>query len=326
MPDGLKDHLRYPEDLFRVQADVYATYHVVEPRRFFQGSERWLVSPDPNEAITGVTAVETPAAAPDSRATSSRPASIRATTKRQDPYNLYIRLPGDDRESFLMLQAFVPVSQNNEQLRLVSFLSAKADRRNYGQLESFVMPQGQQVTGPVQAALEINQDQRIASQFTLLDQQGSRLIRGTVQLLPVGNSIVYVQPIYVENEGTASFPVYQFVAVFAQGRDPVVAPTVRDAIGLLFPAAAGSATPSVPVPTTPGDPATPVVPGSVDALLRQASERFARADDALRAGDLGRFQALVREAQDLVARAQQQLTTGSTAAPSTTTSTTRPAS
>jgi hypothetical protein len=69
-----------------------------------------------------------------------------------------------------------------------------------------------------------------------------------------------------------------------------------------------------------------VVPGSVDALLRQASERFARADDALRAGDLGRFQALVREAQDLVARAQQQLTTGSTAAPSTTTSTTRPAS
>ncbi|MBM3693673.1 MAG: UPF0182 family protein [Actinobacteria bacterium] len=326
MPDGLKDHLRYPEDLFRVQADVYATYHVVEPRRFFQGSERWLISPDPNEALSGVTTVETPTAAPDSRATASRPASIRATTKRQDPYNLYIRLPGDDRETFLMLQAFVPVSQNNEQLRLVSFLSAKADRRNYGQLESFVMPQGQQVTGPVQAALEINQDQRIASQFTLLDQQGSRLIRGTVQLIPVGNSIVYVQPIYVENEGTASFPVYQFVAVFAQGRDPVVAPTVRDALGLLFPAAAGSATPSVPVPTVPGDSTTPVVPGSVDALLRQASERFARADDALRAGDLGRFQALVREAQDLVARAQQQLTTGSTAAPSTTTSTTRPAS
>ncbi len=55
MPDGLKDHLRYPEDLFRIQTDVYATYHVVEPRRFFQGSERWLISPDPNEAISGVT-------------------------------------------------------------------------------------------------------------------------------------------------------------------------------------------------------------------------------------------------------------------------------
>ena len=145
MPDGLKDHLRYPEDLFRIQTDVYATYHVTEPRRFFQGSERWLISPDPNEAITGVTSLNS--TDPDTQGNSSRAPSIRATTKRQDPYNLYIRLPGDDRESFLILQSFVPVSQDNQQLRLVSFLTAKADRRNYGQLESFVMPQGQQVHG-----------------------------------------------------------------------------------------------------------------------------------------------------------------------------------
>jgi hypothetical protein len=328
MPDPLKDHLRYPEDLFRIQTEVYATYHVVEPRRFFQGSERWLISPDPNEAITGVTAIDT--TNPDTQGSTTRSPSIRATTKRQDPYNLYIRLPGDDRESFMIIQAFVPVSQNNQQLRLVSFLTAKADRRNYGQLDSFVMPQGEQVTGPVQAALEINQDQAIASRFTLLDQQGSRLIRGTVQLIPVGNSILYVQPIYVENEGSASFPVYQFVAVFAQGRDPVLAPTVNDAIAALFPATAGT-TPTTPtIPTTPTPPTTPAEPDSVEGLLAQASEKFTQADAALRAGDLGRYQALVKEAQSLVTQAQQLLNTGTTAAPSatttSTTTTTRPGS
>jgi uncharacterized membrane protein (UPF0182 family) len=315
MPDPLKDHLRYPEDLFRVQTDVYATYHVVEPRRFFQGSERWLISPDPNEAIIGTTSLTS--AEDSAQSNSGRAPQIRATTKRQDPYNLYIRLPGDDRESFLMIQSFVPVSQDNQQLRLVSFLTAKADRRNYGELASFVMPQGQLVDGPVQAALKINQDATIASRFTLLDQQRSQLIRGSVQLIPVGNSIVYVQPIYVENEGASRFPVYQFVAVFAQGRNPVLAADVNDALKQLFPATAGG-TPVAPpsVPTTPG------VANTVDSLLAQAAQKFADAEAALRSGGgLGRYQELIQDARDLVAQAQQLLNTGSTAA---TTTTTRP--
>jgi len=327
MPDALKDHLRYPEDLFRIQTDVYATYHVVETRRFFQGSERWLISPDPNEAISGVSALGTGSA--DTQGNSSRAPSIRATTKRQDPYNLYIRLPGDDRESFLIIQSFVPVSQDNRLLNLVSFLTAKADRRNYGQLESFVMPQGQLVDGPVQAALQINQNTEIASLFTLLDQGGSKLIRGTVQLIPVGNSIVYVQPIYVENEGQASYPVFQKVAVFAPGKDPVLADTVNEAIGKLFPATAGET--GTTTPTSPNEPTTPSTPGSVESLLAQAAQKFTDADAALRAGNLGEYQSLVREAQALVAQAQQLLNTGSaadssksTASTSTTTTTTRP--
>jgi len=332
MPDALKDHLRYPEDLFRIQTDVYATYHVVEPRRFFQGSERWLISPDPNEAISGVTTLG--GTGTDTQSNSSRAPSIRATSKRQDPYNLYIRLPGDDRESFMIIQSFVPVSQDNQQLRLVSFLTAKADRRNYGELDSFVMPQGQLVDGPVQAALKINQDAAIASRFTLLDQQGSRLIRGTVQLIPVGNSIIYVQPIYVENEGTARFPVYQFVAMFAQGRDPVLANSVNEGIAALFPATAGS---SIPTDTTTPNltPGTGSASDTVQGLLQQAADKFTAADAALRAGDLGGYQTLVKDAQNLINQAQQQLNAGSVAAPSTTstssptsstTTTTRPAS
>src|SRR5262245_9569374 len=215
MPDELKDHLRYPEDIFRVQAEQYAKYHVLGTRRFFQGSERWLVSPDPNDAISASAAVSAPVAG--SQNTGGRSPEIKATSKRQDPYYLYIKLPNEANESFLMLQSFVPVSQNNQQLRLVSFLTAKSDRGEYGKLQSFVMPQSTAaVEGPVQAALQINQNPEISKQFTLLNQEQSRLIKGTVQLIPVGSSIVYVQPIYVEGEGVSRFPLFQYVAVFTQ--------------------------------------------------------------------------------------------------------------
>jgi uncharacterized membrane protein (UPF0182 family) len=254
-----------------------------------------------------------------------RSPEIKATSKRQDPYYLYIKLPNEPAESFLMLQSFVPVSQNNQQLRLVSFLTAKSDRRNYGEMQSFVMPQGQAVEGPVQAALQINQNPTISAQFTLLDQQASRLIKGNVQLIPVGSSIVYVQPIYIEGEGVSRFPLFQYVAVFTQNRDPVLAPTVNEALNLLFSEGQEVSAPSSPGAETP--PTTPSAPGDLAGLLSQISQKFAEADAALRAGgpgSLGRYQTLIAEAQALVQQAQQLLNTSSAAA--STTSTTAPRS
>src|SRR5262245_58574787 len=261
MPDELKDHLRYPEDIFRVQTDVYGKYHVLGARRFFQGSERWLISPDPNDAISGAATITSPATS--SRTANGRAPEIKATSKRQDPYYLYIRLPNDQTDSFLMPQSFVPVSQNNQQLRLVSFLTAKSDRGDYGKMESFVMPQDiGAVEGPVQAALQINQNPTISSQFTLLNQQGSRLIKGTVQLIPVGNSIVYVQPIYIEGESVSRFPLFQFVAVFTQNRDPVLATSLNGALEQLFSTPPEASTPNSGT-VTPPPTATPSTPGSL---------------------------------------------------------------
>ena len=315
MPDPLKDHLRYPEDIFRVQAEQYAKYHVLGTRRFFQGSERWLISPDPNDAISAQATLAAPAAS--SRSAGGRAPEIKATSKRQDPYYLYIRAPGDESESFLMLQSFVPVSQNNQQLRLVSFLTAKSDRRNYGEMGSFVMPQGQTVEGPVQAALQINQNPTISAQFTLLNQEQSRLIKGTVQLIPVGNSIIYVQPIYIEGEGVSRLPLFQFVAVFTQGRDPVLAPTVNEALNLLF----GTA-PEVSTPESPGGTVTPTpATGSLAEKLNQINQKLADADAALRAGDLGRYQELVNDVKTLTSQAQQLLNTSNAASGTTSTST-----
>ena len=114
---------------------------------------------------------------PSSQRATQRAPQITATTKRQDPYYLYIRLPGDKQNSFLILQPFVPVSKDNQRTDLSSFLTAKSDPSNYGKLEAFVMPQGLNVNGPVQVANSIESDPTISQQFTLLSQGGSDIRR-----------------------------------------------------------------------------------------------------------------------------------------------------
>jgi uncharacterized membrane protein (UPF0182 family) len=310
MPAELVAHLRYPEDLFKLQSDVFSKYHVTEARRFYTGNERWLLSPDPNSVVGSI-----PTASPRAAAQGRSP-EISATTKRQDPFYLYIRLPGEDRESFLILQPFVPVSKDNQQTRLVSFMTAKSDPRDYGQLDAFVMPQGEQVLGPVQVAANINKEPSISEKITLLDQRGSNVISGNVQLIPVGDSIVYVQPFFtVASQGANGFPQFQFVVVLVQDRPPVFGPTVADALAQLFGASPTTPTPDTPTPATPDG-------QTVDQLLAQATAKFADADAALKNGDLGTYQQLVKEARDLVAKAQAIL--DGSAGPSTTT--TAPAS
>lgn len=305
MPTGLKDHLRYPEEIFKLQSDVFSKYHVNESRRFYTGNERWLLSPDPN-SVFGIVPTS-------SRSSNSgRSPEISSTTTRQDPYYLYIRLPGDARESFLILQPFVPVSRDNQQTRLVSFMTAKSDTSDYGRLEAFVMPQGEQILGPVQVAANINKDTEISREITLLDQRGSRVISGNVQLIPVGTSIVYVQPIFtIASQGPNPFPQFQFVAVLVQGKAPVKAETVNEALVKLF---GTFGTPEVPTtPSTPTAPSTPT-DATVSGLLAQATEKFSAANEALRAGDLGTYQQLVGEARDLIAQAQALLEQTSTVA------------
>ena len=307
MPKSIRDHLRYPEDLFTVQAEVFGKYHVTETRRFYAQSERWLRSPDPNEAVATV------GGGTGTRGVGRSP-EITATSKRQAPYYLYIRLPGDDRESFLLLQSFVPVSEGNRRTRLASFLTAKSDPRDYGTLQAFEMPRGKTVQGPVQVENEISTDQEISPQFTLLSRGGSELVKGNLPLIPVGKSIVYLQPIFVQSQ-QQGYPQFRFVVVFTQGEDPVMAPTVEQGLDQLF-------------GLTPTEPTTPSEPSgrTVDQLLADAQAKFDDADRALKAGDLAQYQQLEREGRDLVAQAldllQQQATGGATTP--TTTSTTTP--
>jgi uncharacterized protein len=304
MPDDLKAHLRYPEDLFRVQSDVYANYHVTESRRFYQGSAKWLLSPDPGSGQLTAAQLRT--------ATEQQPSGRRGATSTGDrmrPYYLNISLPGEQEPSFIILQPFVPVSAGNRQTRLVSFMVARSDPSNYGEMTAFEMPQGESVLGPVQIDNRIKSTTDITRELSLLNQQGSTVIQGSLQLIPVGNSILYIRPFYVQGAGTSSFPQFRFVVVAYGDQNPVRASTVEEGLAILF----GQAPPQAP--TEPGAPAPsePPTGGNVQELLTQAADTYARAQEALRAGNLGTYQELINQVGELIRQAQGASGGGSTA-------------
>jgi hypothetical protein len=293
MPEGVREHLRYPEDLFQVQSEVFARYHVTDPRRFYRENDRWLRTPDPNVIVSDEAGT----------AGSPRTRSVSTESRRQDPYYLYIRLPEDDQDSFVLLQPFVPVSGGDQQVRLSSFVTVKSDGDDYGKLEAFVMPQGEQVQGPVQVANDIQNDNELAREFSLLNQQDSQVVFGQIQLIPVGESIVYIQPINVQRS-QRGYPQFEFVVAVSQEQGVARGETVREAVEALF-----GLTPTDPTePTEPTDPTEPPTGDETAAeLLDQAAEKFAEADAALRAGNLGEYERLEAEARDLVERARELL-------------------
>ncbi len=313
MGQELEAHLRYPEDLFRVQSDMFSRYHVTDERRFYQGNANWLLSPDPGSGT--VTEAELEAATSQTTA-SDEPQDATSTSRRMDPYYLYITLPGEAEPSFLILQPFVPVSQGNAQTRLVSFMVAKSDPGTYGEMTAFEMPQGESILGPVQVDNEINSTAEISRQLTLLDQRGSSVIQGSLQLIPVGDSIVYIRPIYVRGRGESSFPEFRFVVVFTPGREAILGNDVQDGLNKLF----GLAPSETPTEPTEPDQEEEPLPDDVQALLDEATDRFNQAQEALQNGDLGRYQQLIDEVGELIEQARQTLAgnAGETTPPATT--------
>jgi uncharacterized membrane protein (UPF0182 family) len=228
-------------------------------------------------------------------------------------------VPGQQQPSFIILQPFVPVSAGNKQTRLVSFMIASSDPGSYGKMTSFEMPQGESVLGPVQIDNRIKSTPAVSQQLTLLNQQGSTVIQGSLQLIPVGNSILYIRPFYVQAAGESSYPQFRFVVVSYAGQDAVIAPTVNDGLAQLF----GQA-PSQPLPgggTTTPTPTPAPSGGSVQDLLNQASDKYGQAQDALRNGDLGTYQQLINQVGDLLnqARAAAGGSGGGNGGPTTTT-------
>ena len=325
MPASIKSHLRFPQDLFRAQTDVYRAYHMTNPTTFYNKADLWEVSPDPGSgevAAPTLNDLQTPT-------TTNVPQAASSTGKRIDPIYLLIRLPGDTREQFLILRPFVPVSKGNALQNLVSFMVAKSDPdpKKYGKLESFTMPTGNNtVYGPVQVNSTILNTDQISSQFTLLNQQGSRVVQGSLQLIPIQDSLLYIRPIYVVSE-TQRQPAFRFVVVFYAGT-AVIAQTVEKAL-VQFPAfqgLTGAETPTAPNPPT--GPTTPNAPETQSAasLLSQATKVYNDAQNALKAGDFAQYGVLSKQLGTLLDRAAAALNgTGTPKTPtSSTTSTSRP--
>ncbi|MGH9040395.1 MAG: UPF0182 family protein [Acidimicrobiia bacterium] len=329
MPPGLEEHLRYPEDLFRVQTDHFSEYHVTDPQPFYTNSRQWAVAQDPGSGPLQVDGSGTTAAtlAP-SPAPGGRAATVPLSRKpRMEPYYLQMRLPGQTEENFLILQPFVPTARSGEELtNLVAFMVAKSDPGEYGKLEAYQMPVGQVIRGPDQINTIINTQPEISSQFTLLNRAGSQVRQGSLLLIPVEESILYIRPVYLQGTQGTRLPEFQFVAVVYADR-AVLGSSLNDALAKLFPGLSPEPPPSVPGATPPGETPpgeTPPPPETTDvaSLLAQAEAAYQEAQTALRAGDLAGYQRAVDRVGELLRQATTG--TGGTPAPATTTTTTAP--
>jgi hypothetical protein len=320
----LKQHFRYPEDMFRVQTNMYGRYHISDAGDFYNNTDAWDIAQEP-----GAVSNATPLVAPTNAA--GQPAA-RAREPRMDPYYLLMRLPDEQTEDFLLLQPFVPRSRDDSVKVLSAFMVAKSDIDNYGELEAFVMPRTRQVDGPAIVNARINQQPEVSREITLLNTSGSQVRLGNLLLIPVEQSLLYIRPLYVEAEGTPVPQLKKVIVVY--GDKVVIKDSLREAIGTIFPGSSpatleqqGLGVTAPPTGQQPppegGAPPTPAPLTSLNELLTEATARFTAAEEALKAGDLATYQKATNDAKDLVRRAAEAARTTSDAADPTTT-TTRP--
>ena len=284
MPDSIRQHLRYPEDLFRVQSDMYRRYHVTDARVFLEDSDPWAIAADPSTSELELTR------------TLARidPATRNSLERTMLPYYLLMELPGDEDLSFLIMQPFTPADKEN----MISFMIAKSGPDEYGKFIDFRLPANEQFDGPGLVGKDINQDSNYSELRTLLGQEGSTIIQGQMLVVPVENSILFVQPIYLQGDGENTIPEFKRVAV-AFGEDIFVGETLDEALAELF---LGYIRSGEPVDTPDGE-----LPEGVQAIVEAADLALAEAQAALASGDLGTYQVKVDEARRLVAEALEQL-------------------
>ena len=202
MPSDLRGHIRYPIGMFSAQSQTYLRYHVTDPQVFFNQADQWAV---PLESRFGKRGV------------------------RVRPSYLVLKNPGEDREEFVLMLPFTPAGDKKN---LVSWLVARNDWPNYGQLLSFRVPSNPQVDGPSQVEARIENDQEISQQFTLWEGAGSQIVRGQLLVIPIAGRIIYVEPLYLQSEVLA-FPELKKV-ILADGSDVVMADSVDEALAMLI--------------------------------------------------------------------------------------------
>ncbi len=272
MPATLRQHVRYPEDFFNAQAQLFATYHVTDPALLYNKGNQWEIPG--NLSISG-----------------SAPASA---------YYMIMRLPGQTKEEFVLILPYSP----NARANMIAWLGAQSDVPHYGRAVSFEFPSSLNVYGPAQVEAAINQDPVISAQRTLWGQQGSHVIFGNLLTVPIQDSLLYVQPLYLQSSTTA-LPQIQRVIVFyrspsaspnlptGQQQNVVMAPTLGDALAQIFGGAPPPGTQAGAPGATPGGTPPTGTPGATSAataaLIAKANAQYAAAQASLRRGDLATY-------------------------------------
>lgn len=260
MPDWLRAHLRYPEDLFTVQARLFQTYHMRDVNVFYNKEDLWQT---PLETFGG-------------------------NTQPVEPYYVVLRLPGGTQDEYVLTQPFTPNNKDN----LIAWLAGRSDGENYGQLVAYRFPKQELVFGPLQIEGRIDQDPEISAQLTLWSQSGSQVIRGNLLVLPIDNSLLYVEPLYLQAVN-GQIPELKRVIVVS-GDQVIMRETLAEGLQALFsesrPPLTSTESPTPPAEIEPGVEATPATPteplsDDLNQLAITASDHYEAAQEALQRGD-----------------------------------------
>ncbi|WP_245177093.1 UPF0182 family protein [Geodermatophilus sp. DF01_2] len=297
MSDELISHVRYPEDLFKVQREILTRYHVTDPANFYAQNDRWEIPDDPT----------------------------RDTDEAQPPYYILAQRPGDDEATFQLTSALNAFNREN----LSAFISASSAPENYGEIQVLVLPGNTPYRGPQQVQQSFITNDLVRPDLTLFNSRESEAVFGNLLTLPIGgDGLLYVEPLYVRGTGENSFPLLQKVLVnfgdrvgyadtFAEALDQVFGPGAGEAAidndRPLEPEPAPIPAPDAPAPVPPGPPAgdgTPATPEMQQAVVA-INDALQALEDAQRSGDFaGQGQALadLQTAVDAYQAAQDQAT------------------
>ncbi len=253
-PEGLASHFRYPEALFELQSAAYAEFHVSDPTAFYNGEDRWTVPRDGADEDVGP----------------------------MEPYYVTLTLPDEDEASFALIRPFIPGGGTDRQ-NMTSWMAGVSDESGISRLVAYRFPRQETVFGPAQISARIDQEPDISAQISLWNQSGSEVLRGNLLVIPVGESILYVQPLYLEARGSSgSLPEMKRV---------IVASSERVVMRTTLPEALIALTADIPQVTLPGTEEEGAVPQPTDVVLdlatlaEQAVAAYERGQQALVEGD-----------------------------------------
>jgi len=331
MPNELREHLRYPEDLFRVQTELYSKYQI-SAEDFFQRTGAWSVSQapsvQPRAFFDGAGATD---------AAGSGEFATELNTERFVPYYTLLRNSSTGENEFVILRPYVPFSTDDGRTELQAYITASSDPDTYGRLTTYLVDQDPLPAGPYRVATQAESEQLISREITLQDNEesGTDVLFGDMQIVPVADGLVYVRPFYVAIDGITE---YRFVIVSNENR-ATFASTMTEALTDLFPGldlelpersdvdvtsgasneepasdeASGDSTTDDAASESTSDEPSLTVPDSPDErastaeLLLQAESLFAMADSLLRDGDLGAYQDTIAQAEAFVQAALDSL-------------------
>jgi uncharacterized membrane protein (UPF0182 family) len=283
MPAGLSEHIRYPEDMFRAQSERLTLYHMTDPRAFYNQVEKWEIAQElAKSAVSGGAPGQTVAGG-----------GAGGPAEAMQAYYSILSPPGTEQPQYLLMIPFTPRSKPN----MVAWMAGLCDGQRYGETIIYYFPRTEQVWGPIQIEASISQDPEISERFSLWDQAGSSVIRGNLLVLPLNNSILYVEPVYLRATTENAIPELRRVIVGRGDGRVEWGASLGEALTALI----GQPAPGIPsaAAPTPGAPsAAPGTPSAeVRALVEQANRYYNQALEAQRKGDWSGYGAALEKLQ-----------------------------